>query len=100
MSADDPALSLKTLSNSVNTVCVIGAGTMGAGIAAHLRNLGFTVTLLDSTQQLAIDGLSRARLATPPAFFIPDQAGEIRLGNTLEHLEWAGECDWVCEAIV
>lgn len=100
MTLDDPAVSLDALSRSVNTVCVIGAGTMGAGIAAHLHNLGFSVTLLDSSQQAVLDGLNRAKQAHPPAFFIPDRAGEIRLGNTLDHLEWAAECDWVCEAII
>jgi 3-hydroxyacyl-CoA dehydrogenase len=73
---------------------------MGSGIAAHLLNLGFSVTLLDASQQMVMDGLSRAKSAHPAPFYVPDRASDIRIGNTTEHLEWAVECDWICEAIV
>jgi len=85
---------------SIRKVCVIGAGTMGSGIAAHLANLGFQVTLLDASQQSVVDSFERAKVAKPPHFMLPETATEIRLGNTTDNLSWIGEADWVCEAIV
>ncbi len=79
---------------------MIGAGTMGSGIAAHLANLGFEVTLLDATQQSVIEGFERAKVAKPPHFYLSETALDIRLGNTAENLSWIAEADWVCEAIV
>jgi 3-hydroxyacyl-CoA dehydrogenase len=84
----------------IRKVCVIGAGTMGGGIAAHLVNLGFEVTLLDASQEDVINGLDRLKQTRPPAFYIPERANDIRLGNVVEHLYLASEADWVCEAIV
>lgn len=81
-------------------VCVIGAGTMGSGIAAHLANIGFEVTLLDATQMSVVDAFERARSARPPHFYTPETAQRIRLGNTTDHLSWIAEADWVIEAIV
>ncbi len=83
----------------IRNVCVIGAGTMGGGISAHLANLGFDVTLLDARLDIALAGLERARQARPPAFYMPDRAAEVRVGDTEENLQWAAEADWVCEAI-
>ncbi len=100
MSVDDAISPVAGVLRPIHRVCVIGAGTMGAGIAAHLANLGFSVTLLDATQQSTIDGLARAKIAQPPPFYVSDRASEIRVGNTTDHLEWAAECDWICEAIV
>lgn len=85
---------------NIRNVCVVGAGTMGSGIAAHLANLGFQVTLLDVTLAAATEGLERARLARPPRFYVPERANEIRLGGIDEHLAWISEADWVCEAVV
>ena len=85
---------------SIKKVCVIGAGTMGSGIAAHLANLGFEVTLLDATQQSVTEAFEKAKVSKPPHFMLPETANEIRLGNTTDHLHWLREADWVCEAIV
>jgi 3-hydroxyacyl-CoA dehydrogenase len=87
------------LQNGKN-VCVIGAGTMGSGIAAHLANLGFQVTLLDATDESARNAFDRAKSARPPHFFIKQTAETIRLGSVEHNIGWAGEADWVCEAIV
>jgi len=81
-------------------VCVIGAGTMGSGIAAHLANLGFDVTLLDANQVSVSDAFDRAKAARPPHFYTPDTANRVRLGGTAENLAWISEAQWVCEAIV
>ncbi len=82
------------------SVCVIGAGTMGSGIAAHLANLGFHVSLLDLTPESVRASFERATKARPPHFFVPETAQSIRLGSIRDNLEWAAEADWVCEAII
>lgn len=81
-------------------VCVIGAGTMGSGIAAHLANLGFEVTLLDLTPESVRGAFDRARSARPPHFTTPERADTIRIGSIQQNLDWAREADWVCEAII
>jgi len=81
-------------------VCVIGAGTMGSGIAAHLANLGFSVTLLDMTPESVKAAFDRATQQKPPHFYVPGTAQTIRLGSIAENLDWVSEADWVCEAIV
>ncbi len=85
---------------TVKNVCVIGAGTMGSGIAAHLANLGFNVALLDLTMDSVTEAFSRALHARPPHFYNPDRAHDIRLGSIAEHLDWVSDADWVVEAIV
>ncbi len=83
----------------VKNVCVIGAGTMGGGIASHLANLGIGVTLLDTTVKTAQAGLKRALNAQPPCIYLEDRAAGIRLGGVDEHLAWVSEADWVIEAV-
>jgi 3-hydroxyacyl-CoA dehydrogenase len=80
-------------------VCVIGAGTMGGGIAAHLANLGFEVFLLDRTEEIAAEAFERTKRARPPHFYLPDTANQVQLGALDDHAEWISEADWVCEAI-
>ena len=79
---------------------MLGAGTMGAGIAAHLANIGFEVTLLDVTKEAAEAGLDRAKKARPPHFYVHDRPNAIRLGGISDNLGWVTEADWVCEAVV
>src|SRR5262249_15627422 len=73
---------------------------MGSGIAAHLANLGFEVTLLDISPDFVRDGFARAKSARPPHFYLGETADSIRLGNIRDHIRWVEEADWVCEAIV
>lgn len=73
---------------------------MGGGIAAHLANLGFEVSLLDSSTQSVEEAFARLKSAKPPAFYTPDVSHRIRLGNTEDNLDWIREADWVCEAII
>ncbi len=84
----------------LRNVCVIGAGTMGGGIAAHLANLGFQVTLLDQTEEAVRRGAERLRTAKPPHFFLPERLHDVRLGTVAESGEWIGEAEWVIEAII
>jgi 3-hydroxyacyl-CoA dehydrogenase len=81
-------------------ICVIGAGTMGSGIAAHLANIGHEVTLLDRTRQEAQAAMERAKRARPPHFRLEGTAETIRLGGTDQDLDAVKTADWVCEAVV
>ncbi|MBX3118914.1 MAG: enoyl-CoA hydratase/isomerase family protein [Fimbriimonadaceae bacterium] len=85
---------------SAKKVVVIGAGTMGSGIAAHLANIGFDVSLLDLTQDSVDAAFERARSAKPPHFYVPGTASKVRLGSIQENLDWVSDADWVCEAII
>ncbi len=90
---------------------VVGAGVMGAQIAAHLINAGWEVSLLDIPlectpsdlkvrNQMSNRGLDRALKARPPAFFLPDMSSRVRTGNTIDNLDWLKNADWVIEAVV
>lgn len=81
-------------------VCVLGAGTMGGGIAAHLANIGFEVSLIDLTTESVVAGMDAARSQKPPHFYVPETAQKIRLGSLAGDLDWVKEADWVCEAII
>ena len=91
----------------VERAAVIGAGTMGSGIASHLANAGVPVLLLDIVPAGAEDrdavarrALERALRATPPAFVHQDRAALIETGNIEDHLHRVAEADWIAEAVV
>lgn len=73
---------------------------MGSGIAAHLANLGFDVSLLDLTTESTRAGFDRATQAKPPHFYRKSTAENIKLGNLDEHEQYIADADWVCEAII
>ena len=56
----------------INSVAVLGAGVMGAQIAAHFANAGVRSLLLDVTAEAAEQGLKRARALKPEPFFTPE----------------------------
>lgn len=85
---------------NVKNVCVIGAGTMGCGIAAHLANLGFRVTLLDLTRESAAAAVERTLGARPPHFYVPETAKSLVTGSISDDIEAIRDADWICEAIV
>ena len=58
----------------IRSAAVLGAGTMGAQIAAHLANAGVPTLLLDLTADVARDGLKRAAALKPDPFFTRDAA--------------------------
>lgn len=87
------------MSHHLRSAVVLGAGTMGAQIAAHLANAGIPVLLLDITTEAAAGGLKRARTLKPDPFFVPDAAALIRTGS-LDHLAPLASADWIIEAIV
>ncbi len=88
------------------SAAVLGAGVMGAQIAAHLANAGLRVELLDlagpqTPKNSVVEQLfARARALRPPPFFTEDAAAAVRLGNFDEHWDRVGDVDWVIEAVV
>jgi 3-hydroxyacyl-CoA dehydrogenase len=79
---------------------VLGAGTMGAQIAAHLANAGVETTLLDVTAELARDGLKRARSSKPDPFFTSQSVSLVATGGFDADLGSLARADWIIEAIV
>ena len=90
----------------IRRAAVIGAGTMGSGIAGHLANAGVDVVLLDvaaagaDRDAPAARALDRMRSQNPPPFMHPDRAARITTGNIEDHLDRVGDCGWIVEAIV
>ena len=80
----------------IHNVAVIGAGVMGAGIAAHIANAGIPVLLLDITTPT----LDKLLKADPAPLMHPKNARLITPGNIDDHLEALRDCDWIIEAIV
>ncbi|TXC70667.1 3-hydroxyacyl-CoA dehydrogenase [Sphingomonas ginsenosidivorax] len=95
------------MSDQIKKVCVIGAGVMGAGIAAQVANAGIPVLLLDIVPREGDDrdavakGAVAKMLKTDPAPFMSKRAAKlVETGNIDDHLERVTECDWIVEAIV
>jgi 3-hydroxyacyl-CoA dehydrogenase len=88
------------LSYTIARAVVIGSGTMGGGIAAHFANAGIPVHLLDVTQAIVAASFERMKKNKPPAFFTPETASLITIGNLEQHEERIAEGDWIIEAIV
>jgi 3-hydroxyacyl-CoA dehydrogenase len=85
---------------------VVGAGTMGSGIAALAASAGIPVVLLDIPSNEgdrsfpAKSGLDRARKARPAAFMDPARAALIQTGNLDDDLGLLKDCDLILEAII
>src|SRR5258707_8018490 len=93
----------------IHRVAILGAGTMGARIAAHFANAGVSSYLLDimppdadgpARNKIAAAGLEGARKSKPAAFFQPSLAKLITVGNFEDDLKKLGEVDWIIEAVV
>ena len=84
---------------AIRSAAVLGAGTMGAQIAAHLANAGVCTLLLDVTAETARDGLKRAQRLKPDPFFTPDVARLISTAG-FDDLARVGTADWIIEAVV
>jgi 3-hydroxyacyl-CoA dehydrogenase len=106
---------------NIRQTAVIGAGVMGAAIAAHLANAGLEVLLLDRIPENLTDderqqgltlesqavrnrlsrrGLERALTTQPGAFFKAEGARRVQPGNLVDDLAGLKSCDWVIEAVV
>jgi len=90
----------------VRKLGVIGAGTMGSGIAALAASAGLPVVLLDipgngpDRSAPARGGIDRASKAKPAAFMDADRAAAIEIGNTEDDLGRLAGCDLIIEAII
>jgi len=95
----------------IEKVVVLGAGTMGARIAAHFANAGVPVLLLDivppgSTSDAAAErnkivraGLDAAKKSKPAAFFTAALADKISIGNFEDDLQHCKDADWIIEVV-
>ncbi len=111
---------MKQAIHAPQKVAVLGAGTMGARIAAHLANAGVPCFLLDLRpaeltaeetahklgpdspevrNRIARAGLEAAKKSRPAAFFTPEAAHLVTIGNFDDHLAWCAEADWILEAV-
>lgn len=105
----------------INRAVIIGAGTMGGGIAAHLANIGIPSTLLDivpnkltpeeEKQNLTLmdsivrnrivrEGLDRVIKSRPASFFAKELASLVSIGNLEDDFDVIAGADWVIEVIV
>ena len=87
-------------SYKIRSAAVLGAGTMGAQIAAHLGNAGYHVHLLDVSEQAAREGLERAKKLKPDPLFTPDSVERIRTGGFDLDLGRIADADWIIEAVI
>jgi 3-hydroxyacyl-CoA dehydrogenase len=105
----------------IHSAVVIGAGTMGASLAAHLANVGVPVTLLDIVpnqlkpeeeaakltlkdklvrNRIVLEGWDRCVKARPANLMASDLATRVRLGNLEDDFDAVAKADWIVEAIV
>ncbi len=93
----------------IHKVAVLGAGTMGARIAAHFANAGVPSFLLDivppdadgpARNKIAAAGLEAAKKSKPAAFYEPGLARLVTIGNFEDDLRRLSEVDWIIEAVV
>src|ERR1700722_12568925 len=96
----------------IRRIAVLGAGTMGSRIAAHIANAGVPVVLLDmvlpdvasdagaaARNKLALAALDGLKKSKPAAFFVADSARLITPGNFDDDMAKIAECDWIVEAV-
>src|SRR5256712_5517717 len=97
------------MTHYIHRVAVLGAGTMGAAVAAHAQNAGLAVDLLDiappgakgkERNSIVKAGFERMLKAKPAALMEPSLAEHIRLGNFEDDFERLKEADWILEAIL
>ncbi|PKM13527.1 MAG: 3-hydroxyacyl-CoA dehydrogenase [Gammaproteobacteria bacterium HGW-Gammaproteobacteria-3] len=92
---------------SIEKVAVIGAGVMGAGIAAHVANAGIAVDLLDIVPKdgnhrnaIAENAIAKLLKTEPAAFMHLKNARLLNPGNIEDHLDRLAQADWVIEAVI
>ena len=109
------------MEKKIKKASVIGAGVMGATIAAQLANVGIETSLLDIIPPELTDddkkkgltkeskafrdkfgqnGLNIALKSKPASFYIPENAKLITIGNLEDNLEWLSDVDWIIEVVV
>jgi 3-hydroxyacyl-CoA dehydrogenase len=96
----------------IEKAVVLGAGTMGSRIAAHLANAGLPCVLLDivppglaesasaaDRNKIVRAGLDAAKKSKPAAFFISTLADKVSIGNFEDDLARCAEADWIIEVV-
>lgn len=86
--------------HTIGKVAVIGAGVMGAGIAAHVANAGIPVVLLDVMPDGAAKAIEKLKKSSPAALMHPANAKLITPGTTAKDMKLVADCDWIIEAVI
>ncbi|MBL6931474.1 MAG: hypothetical protein ISR45_00900 [Rhodospirillales bacterium] len=84
----------------INSIAVLGGGTMGLGIAGLCAQKDRKVLILDISMEAAQKSLERIVSGRPPAVDDPEKAENITLGTFEDDLDKIADYDWICEAIV
>ena len=84
----------------IKKVVVIGSGTMGSGIAAHLCNANIPVTLLDLKTEISEKARERIYKSKPPLLLDKSKINNINTGNINEDFHVVKDADWIVEAVV
>ena len=96
------------MTSRIQKTVVLGAGTMGARIAAHFANAGLSCLLLDivpkdsmqaDRNKLVLAGIDAAKKSKPAAFFSPSLASRITIGNFEDDLSRIADADWIIEVV-
>ena len=85
---------------NINKVVVIGSGTMGSGIAAHLCNANIPVILLDLKTEIAEKAKERILKSRPPLLFSKTKINSLKTGNIIDDFKNVADADWIIEAVV
>ncbi len=109
------------MSYNIKKAAVLGAGVMGASIAAHLTNAGIGCVLLDIIppelteedkrkgltekspewrNRFAANGLNAVSKSKPASFYTKKNASMIKIGNFEDNLTWLSDVDWVIEVVI
>jgi len=84
----------------IKNVVVIGSGTMGSGIAAHLCNANVPVTLLDLKTEISEKARERIHKSRPPLLIDKSKINNIKVGNISDDFNVVKDADWIVEAVV
>jgi len=84
----------------IQNVVIIGSGTMGSGIAAHLCNANIPVTLLDLKTEISEKARDRIFKSRPPLLLDKSKINNIKIGNISDNFNVIKEADWIVEAVV
>ena len=84
----------------IKKVVIIGSGTMGSGIAAHLCNANVPVTLLDLKTEISSAARNRIYKSRPPLLIDKSKIENIKVGNINDDFNVVKEADWIVEAVV
>ena len=96
------------MTSRIQKTVVLGAGTMGAHIAAHFANAGLSCLLLDivpkdsmqaDRNKLVLAGIDAAKKSKPAAFFSPSLVSRITIGNFEDDLSRITDADWIIEVV-